>query len=80
MLGQAIVVDRDGGRRDDPVDATRVKRACQRALPAWMLPAVVELRSAALPRNPNGKIDRKRLATEFVNPFVGAESPRAAAA
>ncbi len=70
VLGQAIVVVAMAADVDGPVDATRVKRACQRSLPAWMQPAVVELRTVALPRNPNGKIDRKRLATEFVNPFV----------
>jgi len=76
VLGQAIVViamAKDGG-----TEVAAIKRACQRALPAWMQPAVVELRDVALPRNPNGKIDRKKLATEFVNPFV-AQSVAAAA-
>ncbi len=72
MLGQAIVVIAMG-----ETDAAAVKRACQRALPAWMQPAVIELRDSALPRNPNGKIDRKKLSTEFVNPFT---APMAAAA
>jgi acyl-CoA ligase (AMP-forming) (exosortase A-associated) len=75
VLGQAIVViamtaAANGGGEGE---ATRIKRACQRALPAWMQPGIIELRDHALPRNPNGKIDRKRLATEFVNPFASAE-------
>ncbi len=84
VLGQAIVVIATGkrevtvdavdgainGAADGAVDVARVKRACQRSLPAWMQPAVIELRDHALPRNPNGKIDRKRLAGEFVNPFI----------
>ncbi|MGI9024507.1 MAG: acyl-CoA ligase (AMP-forming), exosortase A system-associated [Burkholderiaceae bacterium] len=80
VLGQAIVVIATGkhdvsdevadGAVNGAVDVARVKRACQRSLPAWMQPAVIELRDHALPRNPNGKIDRKRLAGEFVNPFI----------
>jgi acyl-CoA synthetase (AMP-forming)/AMP-acid ligase II len=72
VLGHAIVViglakpaDVDGD-----IDIARIKRACQKALPAWMQPAVIELRDGALPRNPNGKIDRKALSTAFVNPFA----------
>jgi acyl-CoA synthetase (AMP-forming)/AMP-acid ligase II len=34
-----------------------------------MVPAHVELRREALPRNPNGKIDRKGLAQEFAGMF-----------
>jgi acyl-CoA ligase (AMP-forming) (exosortase A-associated) len=72
VLGQAIVVIAMSKAQTDAtvVDVTRVKRACQRALPAWMQPAVIELRESALPRNPNGKIDRKTLSTAFVNPFL----------
>ena len=80
VLGQAIVVIATGkrevsadaieGAANGAVDVARVKRACQRSLPAWMQPAVIELRDHALPRNPNGKIDRKKLAGEFVNPFI----------
>ena len=32
-----------------------------------MVPAVIEARDGPLPRNPNGKIDRKTLSTEFEN-------------
>ncbi len=74
VLGQAIVVvaTARADAPDGPVDVARVKRACQRALPAWMQPELIELRDAALPRNPNGKIDRKALSQAFVNPFVEA--------
>jgi hypothetical protein len=34
-------------------------------MPAYMVPSVIELRDGPLPRNPNGKIDRKTLSTEF---------------
>ena len=43
----------------------------------WNDPAKTAERYKPLPRNPNGKIDRKRLATEFVNPFVEGAAPRA---
>ncbi|MEO9066466.1 MAG: acyl-CoA ligase (AMP-forming), exosortase A system-associated, partial [Burkholderiaceae bacterium] len=69
VLGQAIVVIAMG-KADGTVDVAVIKRSCQKSLPAWMQPAVIDLRDTALPRNPNGKIDRKKLATEFVNPFV----------
>ena len=85
VLGQAIIVIAtgkseavdgavDGTVADGAVDVATVKRACQRALPAWMQPAMIELRESALPRNPNGKIDRKKLAGEFVNPFIESSS------
>jgi acyl-CoA ligase (AMP-forming) (exosortase A-associated) len=75
VLGQAIVVIAMTGTANDggAIEVSHVKRACQRSLPAWMQPGIIELRDHALPRNPNGKIDRKRLATEFVNPFVSLE-------
>jgi hypothetical protein len=36
-----------------------------------MVPAHVELRAGPLPRNPNGKIDRKHLAADFAGFFDG---------
>jgi hypothetical protein len=35
-------------------------------MPAYMVPAGFAGMAGPLPRNPNGKIDRKRLATEWV--------------
>jgi len=71
VLGQAIVVV---ATAKGAADIAGIKRACQRALPAWMQPAVIELTGAPLPRNPNGKIDRKALSTAFVNPFVASDT------
>jgi acyl-CoA synthetase (AMP-forming)/AMP-acid ligase II len=43
-----------------------LKAACRARMPAYMVPAHIELVNGPLPRNPNGKIDRKLLATEWV--------------
>jgi acyl-CoA ligase (AMP-forming) (exosortase A-associated) len=69
VLGQAIVVvaTPHEGRR---LDAAALLAACKQRLPAFMLPARIEVRPASLPRNPNGKIDRKLLAQELQNVFT----------
>jgi acyl-CoA ligase (AMP-forming) (exosortase A-associated) len=72
-LGQAIVVvatPRDGGSLDE----TRLLAACRDRLPAYMVPAKIDVRRGPLPRNPNGKIDRKRLSGEFQRLFEEAKS------
>jgi acyl-CoA synthetase (AMP-forming)/AMP-acid ligase II len=69
VLGQAIVliVTARSGRN---VNQEELLSACKVHLPAFMLPSRVELREGSLPRNPNGKIDRKLLTQEFENAFV----------
>jgi acyl-CoA ligase (AMP-forming) (exosortase A-associated) len=66
-LGQAVVIvatPPDGGK----VDADRILLTCRKELPAFMVPQkIVEM--ATLPRNPNGKIDRKLLAGEHSRLF-----------
>lgn len=39
--------------------------ACRKRLPAYMMPLWIDIRGEALPRNPNGKIDRALLAREI---------------
>jgi acyl-CoA ligase (AMP-forming) (exosortase A-associated) len=39
---------------------------CRTRMPAYMVPAGIELVAGPLPRNPNGKIDRKLLATDWL--------------
>ena len=46
--------------------------AAKRELPAFMVPHKILTRTENLPRNPNGKIDRKALAQEVQNMFEGA--------
>jgi acyl-CoA ligase (AMP-forming) (exosortase A-associated) len=67
-LGQAIVLLAASSSADAPAPEA-LKRACQRRLPAWMVPSHVEVRAEPFPRNPNGKIDRKSLALPFLNLF-----------
>jgi acyl-CoA ligase (AMP-forming) (exosortase A-associated) len=65
-LGQAIQViatPPDGGALD--VDALLAE--CKARMPAYMVPAGIDVRTGPLPRNPNGKIDRKTLSTEWID-------------
>jgi acyl-CoA ligase (AMP-forming) (exosortase A-associated) len=39
---------------------------CRARMPAYMVPAGIEIVAGPLPRNPNGKIDRKLLAAEWL--------------
>ncbi len=68
VLGQAIVVvatARDGVR----LDTQELLARCRQQLPAFMVPAHVTVREGSLPRNPNGKIDRKLMANEMQDLF-----------
>ena len=68
-LGQAIVVIAYA-KQDMPITAAELLAACKPHLPAYMLPAKVVMAEASLPRNPNGKIDRKLLSTQFEHTFM----------
>ncbi|KFI05148.1 acyl-CoA ligase (AMP-forming), exosortase A system-associated [Massilia sp. BSC265] len=60
QLGQAIALV---AHVADPaaLDPAVLLAECRRRLPAYMVPAQVVLQGDSLPRNPNGKIDRKLL-------------------
>jgi acyl-CoA ligase (AMP-forming) (exosortase A-associated) len=45
------------------IDKATVLAECKRRMPAYMVPAHLEIQETPLPRNPNGKLDRKLLAT-----------------
>ncbi|GAA4404859.1 acyl-CoA ligase (AMP-forming), exosortase A system-associated [Quisquiliibacterium transsilvanicum] len=63
QLGQAVVVVAQpvaGGA----ADTERLLAACREALPNYMMPARIDWMESSLPRNANGKIDRKTLSTE----------------
>jgi acyl-CoA ligase (AMP-forming) (exosortase A-associated) len=68
VLGQAIVVvatARAGAR----LDTEELLAQCRQRLPAFMVPARVTVCAGGLPRNPNGKIDRKLMASEMQDLF-----------
>ncbi|QAU36127.1 acyl-CoA ligase (AMP-forming), exosortase A system-associated [Janthinobacterium sp. 17J80-10] len=62
-LGQAIVVA--AKPVDASVTAELLLQECRRRLPAYMVPSHIALDDQDLPRNPNGKIDRKALQATF---------------
>ena len=66
-LGQAIVVVAKPA--DEAVTAQLLLQECRRRLPAYMAPAHIVLEDQDLPRNPNGKIDRKALQAAFSGLF-----------
>ncbi len=69
-LGQAIqliATPADG----DHLDCERLLAECRQRMPAYMVPAGVSPRHGPLPRNPNGKLDRKSLAAQLL-PAAGA--------
>ena len=64
-LGQAIQVIATPPAAGE-LDVAALLAECRIRMPAYMVPAGIEVRAGPLPRNPNGKIDRKTLATEWV--------------
>jgi len=68
VLGQAIVLVATSPA-DSVLDPAAVISKCRERLPAFMVPARIVERKGSLPRNPNGKIDRKLLAQEFMGLF-----------
>ncbi len=70
-LGEAVVLvvtAPDGAG----ADLTGLQQLLKERLPAYMVPARIELHAGPLPRNANGKIDRKSLATAFRDAQEGA--------
>lgn len=65
QLGAAIVLI-----VQTKLDTTPLLAALKARLPAYQVPAHIAVRAAALPRNANGKIDRKALAAEFSGLFA----------
>lgn len=65
-LGQAIQVIATAPEGAAALDTAALLAECRQRMPAYMVPAGVEPAAGPLPRNPNGKIDRKLLATGWV--------------
>ena len=66
-LGQGIVLVA-ASASGASLDSDSLMQRCRAELPLYMVPAAIELRPA-LPRTPNGKIDRKSLAGEMADLF-----------
>jgi acyl-CoA ligase (AMP-forming) (exosortase A-associated) len=65
-LGHAICVIATNA---DPANVNVVQDLmleCKTRMPAYMVPSAIEIVPGPLPRNPNGKIDRKLLSTDWV--------------
>jgi acyl-CoA ligase (AMP-forming) (exosortase A-associated) len=65
-LGQTIQLIAVPALGMGELDVGLLLERCRQQMPAYMLPQGVEAVAGPLPRNPNGKIDRKLLATEWV--------------
>jgi acyl-CoA ligase (AMP-forming) (exosortase A-associated) len=72
-LGQAIVLVATPAQGRQP-DSKALLDACKAELPTFMLPQRIDWVDAALPRNANGKIDRKALAAERLELFASVGS------
>lgn len=68
VLGQAIaaVVTL---KEDTRIDADVLLKACKQHLPTYMIPSHIEIREHSLPKNPNGKVDRKNLSNQLQQLF-----------
>ncbi|RVU47776.1 acyl-CoA ligase (AMP-forming), exosortase A system-associated [Rubrivivax rivuli] len=64
-LGQAIQVIATAPDGSAALDVGAVLSECKKHMPAYMVPHGITPMAGPLPRNPNGKIDRKRLSTEW---------------
>jgi acyl-CoA synthetase (AMP-forming)/AMP-acid ligase II len=65
QLGQAIQVIATAPDGGAAMDSDALRAHCKAHMPAYMVPHGIEVVAGPLPRNPNGKIDRKKLATEW---------------
>jgi acyl-coenzyme A synthetase/AMP-(fatty) acid ligase len=64
-LGEAVIAVVTARGDHDAPDPGSLRSVCREKLPAYMVPATIELRAAPLPRNANGKIDRKSIAADY---------------
>jgi acyl-CoA ligase (AMP-forming) (exosortase A-associated) len=65
-LGHAIQVIATHVDSTRAIDLKALMSECKSRMPAYMLPAGIEVVDGPLPRNPNGKIDRKLLSTQWL--------------
>lgn len=68
VLGQAVVLVTYAQNNDEAV-GEQLLAECKRQLPGFMVPARIMAHRDPLPRNPNGKIDRKKLSNDLAGLF-----------
>jgi len=66
VLGQAIQVIATPPAATGVLDTKVLLQACKARMPAYMVPAGIDVLAGPLPRNPNGKIDRKTLSSDWM--------------
>ena len=72
MLGEAVIAVVTA--REALLEVSRLYALCRQNLPAYMVPVQIEIRDGPLPRNANGKIDRKSISAEFQRASEGTAS------
>lgn len=65
-LGQAVQIIATPPTGASSLDTESLLAECRRRMPAYMVPHGFEEATGPLPRNPNGKIDRKLLSTAWI--------------
>ena len=65
-LGQTIQVIATAPAGEPVLDIAALLADCRASMPAYMVPAGIDIAVGPLPRNPNGKIDRKLLSTDWL--------------
>ena len=70
-LGQTIRVIATPPAEGAEPDLAALVAECRIRMPAYMLPTGIDVVAGPLPRNPNGKIDRKLLTTEWLERHGG---------
>ena len=68
VLGQAVVLVTYAPDNDETLSG-QLLVDCKKQLPGFMVPARIMARHEPLPRNPNGKIDRKKLSADLAGLF-----------
>jgi len=58
------------GEQAAPPDTNALSAALKAQLPGYMVPHRLIMHGGPLPRNPNGKIDRKQLAAQHADAFA----------
>jgi len=64
-LGEAVVAVVTAREHHVAPALASLQATCREKLPAYMVPTAIEVTTAPLPRNANGKIDRKSIASDY---------------